>query len=992
MYKNISIRQKLMRYVLGLSILIYVGSIGHMSYKFKDNAVSEAKNLLETYTQQKANEIGIEMTEDLTVARSMASIVLGFKDREEGDRIELQKSLMIGILEKNPQYGAVWLSWELGAIDPSWEYSYGRERTTYFYENGRIEENIERLNLEGDNLNGDYFRLKTDKNEEVIEPYLTDDYKTGSEGKMLVTSPSVPIIQGNRFLGLIGTDSDLDRYKESVFENKFEQGYSFLISNNGNIVAHPDKDMVNKGIDSLKLDGLNELDFKTKMKNGGLFSLKIFDEVLDENVLISVIPIELDGALNPWSLASVVPVSEITKDFESSLLTSSIYGFAGLLILVIVLYKISNDITLSISKSKELLKNISLGKLDQSQKLEVLSKDEVGEIADSVNKLLVELNMKAEFSKQIGEGKLDAEFEVTSAHDDLGNSLLNMRDNLKTVLGETKNVINNAGQEGQLEARIELEGKVGVWQDLSESINSLLTSIATPLMAFNKIFNAMASGDLTARYSEEAKGDIKKMTGNLNLALDNLDGLFNQISKNALIIDESSTDMQVASEEMNTNTREIASAIAQMSNGAQTQVTKVDESSNLIESILTTSNEMGVKAENINNSAKIGVESSEKGMGMVNEVVDNIGEISNHSAKANDSIQILKERSSEIARVLGVITDIASQTNLLALNAAIEAAQAGDAGRGFAVVAEEIRKLAEDSRNSAKAIEKLVNDVQVDTNEAAKSIEIMTSSVQIGQKTSIEAADVFKEIFESSTDTLSVSEEIVNATKAQTTGINDVVSIIEGVVVIAEQTAAGTEEVASSATELSAGMNGYKEKTVSLADIAESLKDGLSMVKFSGASSENTAIFKMKEAFEKEKYLLDALMNYIPDTIYFKDKDSKFIRNSMSHAKQFSMSDPADLVGMSDFDFFGEHAQNAYDQEMRIIETEKPDIGVLEKNDLKDGTIAYASSTKLPLYDLEGKVVGTFGITRDVSELHNSLEELKNLREENEKLKNQLAV
>ena len=126
------------------------------------------------------------------------------------------------------------------------------------------------------------------------------------------------------------------------------------------------------------------------------------------------------------------------------------------------------------------------------------------------------------------------------------------------------------------------------------------------------------------------------------------------------------------------------------------------------------------KAEAINNAAKIGAESSEKGIGIVNGVVSSMVEISEYSTKTNQSIQVLTQRSQEISRTLSVITEIASQTNLLALNAAIEAAQAGDAGRGFAVVAEEIRKLAEDSRKSAKEIKILVGDVQTDTEVAAK--------------------------------------------------------------------------------------------------------------------------------------------------------------------------------------------------------------------------------------------------------------------------------
>jgi PAS domain S-box-containing protein len=119
---------------------------------------------------------------------------------------------------------------------------------------------------------------------------------------------------------------------------------------------------------------------------------------------------------------------------------------------------------------------------------------------------------------------------------------------------------------------------------------------------------------------------------------------------------------------------------------------------------------------------------------------------------------------------------------------------------------------------------------------------------------------------------------------------------------------------------------------------------------------------------ELERYLLHSLMDYLPDNIYFKDRDSKFIRVSRAMADWFGLESPEESVGKTDHDFFtDEHAIQARQDELELMESDEPVLGKEEKETWPDGRTTWVSTSKLPLRNRDGKVVGTFGISRDVT-------------------------
>lgn len=117
-----------------------------------------------------------------------------------------------------------------------------------------------------------------------------------------------------------------------------------------------------------------------------------------------------------------------------------------------------------------------------------------------------------------------------------------------------------------------------------------------------------------------------------------------------------------------------------------------------------------------------------------------------------------------------------------------------------------------------------------------------------------------------------------------------------------------------------------------------------------------------------ERYLLRALLDHLPDSIYFKDTSSRFIRINHAMAQLLGLADPVQAVGKSDFDFFTEeHARPAFRDEQEVMRTGQAMVAKEEKETWADGRTRWVSSTKMPLRDLDGRIVGTFGISRDIT-------------------------
>jgi methyl-accepting chemotaxis protein len=416
----------------------------------------------------------------------------------------------------------------------------------------------------------------------------------------------------------------------------------------------------------------------------------------------------------------------------------------------------------------------------------------------------------------------------------LSEKIAKMVNNLNRIGSEVARVAREVGVEGNLDAQGEVPGVAGTWKELTDNMNMLVANLRNQVRDIVKIATALANGDLTQKITVEAKGEIQQLKETINSMVDSLNVLVIKVRDSANTVASSARGIAASGAEMNMFTTQVAASVLQIAKGAQNQAQKTDAASRSVEQISKTATEVSERADEVDKAASAANECAQTGTRTVGESVKVCRRVSEEAEKTSATVKTMTQMADEIAKTLGVITDIASQTNLLALNAAIEAARAGEAGRGFAVVAEEIQKLAVNSRKSADEISELVKSIQKETVAALEAVKTMTESLSAGKKATDKSLVALDNIAFTMKQTSKAAMEISEAAGEQKTSIGSVVKLVEEVSSIAEETAVGSEESSKSAHELSFAMEELTTCAQELVNNATELQDAVARFKLGG--------------------------------------------------------------------------------------------------------------------------------------------------------------
>ena len=366
----------------------------------------------------------------------------------------------------------------------------------------------------------------------------------------------------------------------------------------------------------------------------------------------------------------------------------------------------------------------------------------------------------------------------------------------------------------------------------------LIKAIVAVISQAEGMLVKVSNGDLTFEMSGKAKAvtekaknrndEVGRMVGSMYELVEKLKSTVSGINETVNRLVNSGDSLEAMASQTSASADEISQAVEEISKGAVTQSEDVESATIEVTNI-------GNLIKNIVDSVK-GLDEISVGMKKADDeseqIINELG-VSNDKTieaikKIGTSVHTTNESVGKIQEAINLITSIASETSLLALNASIEAARAGEAGRGFAVVASQISKLSEDSNNSAKTIEDIINQLAVDSESSVKIMAEVEEIINEQQKKLDETRDKFSDVTKGIESSKVETEHIYAQIKECDQARGKVTDMISNLSAVTEENAASAQQTNASMEELNATINLLAEAARELKDIAGELNEEVS--------------------------------------------------------------------------------------------------------------------------------------------------------------------
>lgn len=357
-------------------------------------------------------------------------------------------------------------------------------------------------------------------------------------------------------------------------------------------------------------------------------------------------------------------------------------------------------------------------------------------------------------------------------------------------------------------------------------------TITLPIRTIVKESNIMAAGDLSNQdIVVKTKDEIGQLGTSFNAMKNNLASLIKNIQMNSEQVSAAAQELSASTEEITATTEDVTMRVSDTAERSQISAHASNESARAMDETAAGVQRIAEATQKLHSNSLDASETAKNGGKIIHDAQHQMSIISTSTNSVNELVQKLAQQTEEINNISQIITAITDQTNLLALNAAIEAARAGEHGKGFAVVADEVRKLAEQSKESANSIVNLTLEIKADTENVERAVSDSLISVDDGVKIITNAGDSFTSIVHAVTQMSTQIEEVSATSEQLSASAEQVTASVNEIATGANESSSDLEMIAASVEEQTATMQQVNAVAVTLSDNAQNLQQEIQKFK-----------------------------------------------------------------------------------------------------------------------------------------------------------------
>ncbi len=336
--------------------------------------------------------------------------------------------------------------------------------------------------------------------------------------------------------------------------------------------------------------------------------------------------------------------------------------------------------------------------------------------------------------------------------------------------------------EGNLNINIQSNGR-------SDEVGKLVSSFSRMHSSLNNVAilaKQISDGDISTQITPQSDKDIMGQV--LSVMVINLRTQIGDIREGVATLISTSS--------------EISTTLSQLIAASEETASSVTETSATVEEVNQSAKLSSEKAKKVSEDSKITYKTSQLGEESVNEAIKGMESIKDHTESIAENIVTLSEQSQFIGEIISTVESLAEQSNLLAVNASIEAAKAGDQGKGFAVVAQEVKSLAERSKEATSKVRGILNDIQKATSAAVMATEQGGKVVETGLEKAITAGSSIRDLASNIEEATNAAIQIAASSQQQFVGMDQIRSATTNIKEATTQSIAGARQLQVSVKDL----------------------------------------------------------------------------------------------------------------------------------------------------------------------------------------------